>query len=181
MPTYSRETWIPAPLDVVWEFHSTVEGLLRLTPGWMRLRVEAVKLPDAADGTEEIDENPETAVLVAGTQIRMSVRPFGIGPRRRWTSRIVERKRGEGSAYFVDDMSDGPFRSWEHTHAFFADGDGTLLRDTVRYRLPFGLVGDAIGPLATVGFEPMFRDRHARTRELLGAGRNRGDANEAFE
>jgi ligand-binding SRPBCC domain-containing protein len=37
----------------------------------------------------------------------------------------------------------------------------------VEYALPFGALGDAVGPLARVGLEPMFRYRHRRTRELL--------------
>jgi ligand-binding SRPBCC domain-containing protein len=91
-----------------------------------------------------------------------------IGRQQRWTSRIVERTPDDdapvkSSARFVDDMVGGPFRKWEHTHAFYADGDETLLVDTVRYRLPLGLLGDAVGPFAKVGFEGMFRDRHKRT------------------
>jgi len=35
------------------------------------------------------------------------------------------------------------------------------------YALPFGGVGEAVSRLARVGFEPMFRFRHRRTRELL--------------
>ena len=64
-------------------------------------------------------------------------------------------------------MQGGPFRKWRHTHAFYADGDDTILRDEVQYRLPFGGFGDAVGPFAKVGFEGMFRDRHRRTKRLL--------------
>jgi ligand-binding SRPBCC domain-containing protein len=64
-------------------------------------------------------------------------------------------------------MEDGPFRHWEHTHRFFADGAETVVDDRVVYALPFGGLGDAVAPLARVGFEPMFRFRHSRTRELL--------------
>lgn len=161
MPTYRRATHVPAPIDDVWAFHSTIDGLRALTPDWMRLGIDAVEGPDG-------EPNPGT--LVRGTRIRMSVRPFGIGPRQRWTSRIVDREPAgddpvEGSAYFVDDMLHGPFRKWVHTHSFFADGDETRLVDTVEYRLPFGPIGDAVGPFARVGFEGMFRDRHRRTRD----------------
>jgi ligand-binding SRPBCC domain-containing protein len=160
MPTYRRTTRIAAPIEDVWAFHSTIDGLLELTPGWMKMQIGGIEGPDG-----ECD--PE--VLTAGTEIRMSVRPFGIGPRQRWISRIVERDPDgdaplEGSAYFVDDMADGPFRRWEHTHAFYADGEETLLVDTVDYRLPLGALGDAAGPFAKVGFEGMFRDRHQRTK-----------------
>lgn len=159
MPTYRRATRIPAPIGDVWEFHATIDGLRALTPDWMHLRVDRVEGPHG---------EPDPTVLVAGSAIRMSVRPFGVGPRQEWTSRIVDRDPAgetppERSARFVDTMDGGPFRRWEHTHTFHADGDETLLVDAVTYRLPFGSVGDAAGPLAKVGFEGMFRDRHRRT------------------
>ena len=164
MPTYRRTTRIPAPIEDVWAFHSTIDGLIELTPTWMNMRIASVTGPDG---------EPGPAVLSAGSRIRMSVAPFGVVPRQRWTSRIVKREPDgtdpvEGSAYFVDDMVDGPFRKWEHTHSFYADGDETHLVDTVKYRLPLGPFGDAVGPLAKVGFEGMFRDRHTRTDRRFG-------------
>lgn len=159
MPTYRRTTRVPAPIDEVWAFHSTIDGLRELTPEWMQLEIESV---EGADGAVDPD------VLVEGSRIQMSMRPFGVGPRQRWESRIVKREPDgeapvEASARFVDEMVGGPFRTWRHTHAFHADGDETLLVDTVEYRLPFGLLGDVAGPFAKVGFEGMFRDRHRRT------------------
>jgi ligand-binding SRPBCC domain-containing protein len=68
---------------------------------------------------------------------------------------------------FRDVMEGGPFRQWVHTHRFFADGDETVVSDRVAYRLPLGPLGDAVGPLAVVGFEPMFRGRHRETKKLL--------------
>jgi len=159
MHSYERSVRIDAPLSEVWEFHSTERGLEALTPAWMHLRVEDVRGPD---------DEPNPEILEAGSRLRCSVQPFGVGPRQRWTSEIVEREEREGSAYFRDVMHDGPFVEWEHTHSFFADGEGTVLRDHVRYELPLGAVGRALGPVAVVGFAPMFRFRHRRTRELLG-------------
>jgi len=159
MPTYRRTTRVPAPIAEVWAFHSTIDGLRALTPDWMNLRIAGVEGPDG---------EPDPTVLTEGAQIRMSMQPFGVGPEQRWVSRIVDREPDgetpvEESAQFVDDMVGGPFRRWEHTHAFYADGDETLLVDTVSYRLPLGPLGDAAGPFAKIGFEGMFRDRHRRT------------------
>jgi ligand-binding SRPBCC domain-containing protein len=159
MPTYRRRTRVAAPLEEVWEFHSRIDGLEALTPGFMNLSVERTTGPDG---------EPDPAVLEAGSRIEMTMRPFGIAPRQRWTSVITERTAGEGSAYFVDVMEAGPFPEWTHTHRFFADGDGTIVDDQVEYRLPGGPLGRALGPLGRVGFEPMFRYRHRTTRELLG-------------
>ncbi|MFB6119654.1 MAG: SRPBCC family protein [Halobacteriaceae archaeon] len=153
MRSFERESRVAAPFEAVWAFHSTIDGLRALTPPWLHLQIESVVGPDG-------DRNPET--LVPGTRIEMSVRPFGVGPRQGWTSEITARERERGSGYFRDVMRDGPFRHWEHTHIFYADGDETLLRDRVRYATPLGDVGDAIAPPF---FEGMFRDRHRRTRD----------------
>jgi len=158
MPTFEREVRVAADLDEVWAFHSKASGLDALTPAFMRLTIDAVR---GADG----EPNPD--VLERGAEIDMRMRPLGVTPELSWTSVIVEREREAGSAYFVDEMRDGPFREWRHTHAFYADDGATVCRDRVEYRLPFGGVGDALGPVAKVGFEGMFRDRHRRTRRLL--------------
>jgi ligand-binding SRPBCC domain-containing protein len=158
MAVYQRRTRVAAPLDEVWDFHSRVTGLEALTPGWMNLQVESVTGPDG---------EPDPGILETGSRIDASMQPFGVGPRQRWTSVITARERDEGSASFRDEMEGGPFRHWEHTHRFFADGDDTVVDDRVVYALPFGGVGEAVSRLARVGFEPMFRFRHRRTRELL--------------
>lgn len=158
MPTYQREVRVGAPLDEVWEFHSRIEGLEALTPDWMHLRVEEVRRPD---GRERDD-----GVLDDGTAVRMSLRPFGVGPRQRWISRITRREEGDGTAVFEDVMDEGPFPEWHHAHQFYAISDGrTLIRDRVEYELP--VVGGLLGPLGWIGFEPMFRDRHRRTKRIL--------------
>ncbi len=158
MSVYRRETWIDAPFEDVWAFHSTTEGLEALTPDFMRLEIEGVTGPDG-------DPDPEE--LLAGSRIEMSVRPFGIGPKQRIVSRINDRTLGDGSGSFCDVMESGPFSEWEHTHQFFADGERTRLVDRIEYTLPGGLLGRAVSPLGRVGFEPMFRDRHRRTKRLL--------------
>ena len=158
MPTYERSTRVGASFQDVWEFHSTEQGLVDLTPDWMNLEIESVTGPEG---------DPDPEVLEVGSVVTSSVRPFGVGPRQTWVSKITARDRSQGAGYFQDVMTDGPFRRWVHTHMFYADGEATLVRDSVEYRLPLGGLGDALGTLATVGFEPMFQYRHRKTRELL--------------
>lgn len=158
MATYERSVRVAAPFEDVWEFHSTGDGLEALTPGWMNLEIEEARGPD---GELDPDVLEEEAVLTS------SVRPFGVGPRQEWVSEIVAREEADGSAYFRDRMRDGPFDEWEHTHMFFTDGDETVVADSVVYEFPFGALGRLAGRFAVVGFEPMFRYRHRRTRTLL--------------
>ena len=164
MPIYDRQTTVEAPLADVWEFHSRIEGLEAVTPDWMGLRVEAVIGPDG-------DPDPER--LEAGTELSLSIRPLGVGPRQRWTTLIAARERDGDTAYFRDEMIRGPFDRWEHTHAFSADGERTVLRDHVEYDLPgsnaagLGRLVGVAAPFSTVGFEAMFRKRHRLTKDLL--------------
>ncbi|WP_254529934.1 SRPBCC family protein [Natrinema gelatinilyticum] len=158
MPTYERETTVDSPFEDVWEFNSRISGLEAVTPDWMHLRVERVIGPDGG---------PSPDVLEPGSEVALSIRPFGIGPRQHWTSVITDRERHEGSAYFRDEMVHGPFDRWEHTHAFYADGNRTVVRDRVTYELPLGGIGDAIAPLSQVGFEAMFRARHRLAKARL--------------
>lgn len=158
MAWYERSVRVRAPLEAVWAFHSRIAGLKSLTPGWLNLRVEAIDGPAG---------EPDPDILEAGTVIRLSMAPFGIGPRQHWTSRITSRERREGAARFRDEMVDGPFPEWVHTHLFFQDGHETIVQDRVRYRLPIDGLNRRLNRLAVVGFEPLFRYRHRRTKERL--------------
>ncbi len=158
MTVVERSTDIDAPLEAVWDFYSTVDGVVTLTPDWLNLRVEFVSGPEG-------DPNP--AVLEAGSEVSLSIRPFGIGPRQSWTSRIVERKYGDGRAHFRDQMIDGPVRRWDHTHRFSAIGSGTRITDRVEYTLerPMAPVTGFSRPV----LELLFRYRHRRARTVLEA------------
>jgi ligand-binding SRPBCC domain-containing protein len=159
MPVFEREVRVSAPLDAVWEFHATADGLVALTPDWMHLRVEETRGPDGEPDPDELD---------AGSVVNSSIQPFGIGPRQRWVSEIVARDRGDHEAMFRDVMTEGPFPEWEHTHQFRAAGDhATIVHDRVEYELPGGQLGKLVGPLGFIGMEPMFRFRHRETKQLL--------------
>ena len=162
MAVYERRSRVAAPLAEVWAFYSRVDGLAAVTPTWMNLRVESSRGPGGEPDPEDLE---------AGTEVTMSVRPFGVGPRMRWTSRIVELERRDGAAWFRDEMLDGPFPRWVHTHRFHAQGEETVTTDRVEYRLP--LVSGSLSTLGWPFFEPLFAYRHHRARELLESGRGR--------
>lgn len=158
MATYQRSVRVRAPFEEVWDFHQRVEGLEALTPDFLHMRAESVTGPAGEPDPEE---------LAAGSEIVASVRPVGLGPRQRFTSRIVERTRDDHSARFRDVMVEGPFAEWEHTHRFVDEGAATQVHDHVTYRLPLGAASEPLGPLARLGLAPMFRYRHRRTKTLL--------------
>ncbi|WP_435096686.1 SRPBCC family protein [Halarchaeum sp. P4] len=155
MTTFEHDSWVRAPLEAVWAFHSRVEGLVALTPDWANLRVERVTGPDGG-------ANPD--VLGVGARLELSVRPFGVGPRQRVVSEITARERDDGTAFFRDVMVEGSFPEWEHTHLFYGEGDRTLCRDRIKYRTPTGPFSPVADEVARAGFEAAFRYRHRALR-----------------
>lgn len=157
MAIYERSTFVRAPLEDAWDFHSTVEGLVAATPDWLDLRVESVTGPDG---------EPDPEVLDTGTEVTLSIRPAWLGPRLSWTSRITFRDRDGATAEFRDEMIDGPFPRWHHTHRFAAEPGGTRLVDRVEYRLPLG-PARGLSALAWPGFEAVFALRQRATKRRL--------------
>lgn len=157
MAVYERSTVVRAPLEAVWQFHTSPDGLVAVTPDWLGLAVDSVVGPN---GTAE----PDT--FAVGTTVRLSVQPLGIGPRQSWTSRIIHREYAGDTAEFSDEMVEGPFPRWHHTHRFVAVRSGTRLVDRVEYELPLGPARGLSG-LAWPGFETVFAARHRRARNRL--------------
>lgn len=118
----SQEQFVPRPRAEVFEFFSNARNLERLTPPW--LNFEIVEIP------EELSEG-------ALIRYRLALRGLPL----HWTTRIEEWVPGER---FVDLQLAGPYTLWHHTHEFEDVEGGTLIRDIVRYRVPFGPVGEVV-------------------------------------
>ena len=48
---------------------------------------------------------------------------------------------------FVDQQLKGPYTLWHHTHTFEEKDGGTLIRDELKYAIPFGLLGRIVHAL----------------------------------
>ena len=114
------ETTVAAPLDRTFAFFSDAANLERMTPRWLGFRIVGSP-PDA---------------LRQGAIIDYTIRLAGVPVR--WRTRIVDWQPGR---QFSDVQERGPYALWEHTHSFRAVADGVLMRDEVRYALPFGPLG----------------------------------------
>jgi ligand-binding SRPBCC domain-containing protein len=66
------------------------------------------------------------------------------GLRRHLTVEVVEF---ETPRLLVDKMIEGNFRSFKHIHEFIDDDFGTLMRDTLTWTLPFGILGSLVDKL----------------------------------
>jgi len=116
-----REQWVPRPLADVFSFFCEARNLDCITPLWLHFSVLR------QTGHE----------LRAGTLIHYKLTWHGIPIV--WTSRIEE---WEPPFRFVDVQVKGPYCLWHHTHSFEALDGGTLISDSVRYAVPFGILGN---------------------------------------
>ncbi|MCG9893911.1 MAG: SRPBCC family protein [Fimbriimonadaceae bacterium] len=146
MPQKVFETVIPCSPEELFDFHSSVEALTKLTPS--DARVEIV--------------GPDTAVR-NGALHELKIVKFGLP--MIWRARITEVERPHG---FRDTAEKSPFASWTHRHDFLPHPEGALLRDTVEYRLPFGPLGAVVDRLV-VGhdIDRMFVHRHQVTLDAF--------------
>ncbi len=91
-----------------------------LTPAFLRFRILT----------------PPPVEMREGTRIDYALSLFGLPVR--WRTHIAV---WEPQIRFVDERESGPYASWRHTHEFEAQGSSTLVRDTVDYSLPLGVLG----------------------------------------
>jgi ligand-binding SRPBCC domain-containing protein len=115
-----REQVVEQPLERTFEFFAAAHNLERITPAWLSFEVLT----------------PEPDAMSAGMQLHYRLRLHGVPVR--WTSRIDVWEPGRA---FVDRQVRGPYKLWHHRHEFEPHPRGTLVRDHVRYALPFGLLG----------------------------------------
>jgi ligand-binding SRPBCC domain-containing protein len=146
--TLEARQFIAQPIDHVFEFFGRAQNLEAITPPMLRFRILT----------------PEPIVMKAGTEIDYKLSLRGIP--MRWKT-VIES--WDPPHEFVDRQARGPYKLWHHTHRFRAVEGGTDMEDTVRYGLPFGLLGDVVHALQVRrDVEEIFRYREARIRELVG-------------
>ena len=116
---FESELWLPRPRDEVFAFFADAANLDAITPRWVRFRTLT----------------PGPIEMRAGTLIdhQLRIRGFPI----RWRTKITV---WEPPARFVDEQLRGPYRLWAHEHLFEEREGGTLVRDRVRYAVPFDFV-----------------------------------------
>jgi uncharacterized protein (TIGR01777 family) len=149
--TWQREwrQWMPHSPETVWPFFGDAQNLEAITPAFLGFNV-------LGQSTSEIG---------AGTLIDYKLRLAGVP--LRWRTRI---DTWDPPRRFVDLQERGPYRLWHHTHDFVPLAGGTLMRDTVRYRLPAGWLGSLAGGQAVAAaIERIFEYRSQKIDERFGA------------
>jgi ligand-binding SRPBCC domain-containing protein len=118
----TREQRLPGTPEEVFPFFGDALNLEAITPPWLGFRVAT----------------PRPIAMAPGALIEYRLRLHGVPIRWRTTIAVWEPPRR-----FVDVQLSGPYALWHHTHDFsVAAGGGTLMRDTVRYALPLGPLGE---------------------------------------
>ena len=118
------EQWVPQPLDKTFLFFKDAKNLEKLTPKFLKFKVLNQSTPEIKEGTK--------------LNYRISLHGFPVG----WQSKIIDWKPDKK---FSDVQLKGPYSYWHHTHEFEEKNGGTLIRDRVLYKVPFGIPGDLVG------------------------------------
>lgn len=115
------EQRVPKPLAELFPFYADASNLEKLTPDFVRF-----KMLSAPEGQIEQGSELSYRIILHGLPVY-------------WRTLI---DAWEPNSHFVDTQIRGPYKQWIHRHEFVDEGDHTLVRDIVRYRLPLGALGD---------------------------------------
>jgi uncharacterized protein (TIGR01777 family) len=147
--TLELEQWVPRPPAEVFPFFSSPRNLELLTPPFVGFEVLGSSTPE----------------LRKGTTIDYRLRLHGVPVR--WQSVIESWNPPHG---FTDLQTRGPYALWHHTHEFEPHEGGTIIRDRVRYEVPFGAVGSLVGgALVARDLAAIFRYRQEQIAARFGA------------
>ena len=150
---------VSATPSQVFPFFENPGNLSDITPPWLDF-----KLINSAEIVRPRD----------GARYDYTIRWFGI--RIHWQSEIVDY---EPPHRFIDVQLKGPYALWHHLHTFEEVADGTLMKDDVTYRLPFGPLGRITHILAVKKqlrdifiYRAVSIDKWINTAFLIGAPRH---------
>ncbi|GAE64257.1 Ligand-binding SRPBCC domain-containing protein [Chryseobacterium indologenes] len=117
-----REQQLNCSIERAWEFFSSPNNLSEITPESMNFVVHS----------KDADQP-----IFKGMEIDYTVSPI-LGIPMKWKTVISQV---EDLKSFTDFQKQGPYKYWNHHHEFIANDKGVLMKDTVDYQLPLGILG----------------------------------------
>lgn len=146
---YNAEQFLPISIQKAWDFFSSAKNLAIITPPEMQFNI-LTKFDDA-----EIYE---------GMLIEYKLKPL-LGIPVYWKTEICKVDK---PYLFTDKELKGPYKIWEHTHTFIEKENGVLMKDQVKYELPFGILGQiAHTLLVRKKIENIFKYREKVLKKLF--------------
>lgn len=137
-----RTQQLSCDIDQAWDFFSSPHNLATITPKEMKFIV-----------TSQLQEGP----IFEGMIIDYKISPL-LGITMPWTTQITQVDTGKS---FTDFQQKGPYKLWNHYHEFIPNEQGVLIRDTVEYALPLGVLGKIAHTLfVRKKLENIFKYRH---------------------
>ena len=140
MPEILIETQIQASAEICFDLMRDIR---------IHTETTAKTNEEAVDGVTE-------GMIGLGQTVTFEGTHFGM--RQRLTVTVTEFERPR---LFVDEMTKGTFKSFKHVHEFESRDGGTLMRDTLGWTSPFGILGRIV--------DKLLLERHLRN---LVSGRN---------
>ena len=141
------EQWVPQPLERTFSFFKEARNLEKITPKFLNFKILNQSTPEIQEGTK--------------INYRLSLHGFPVS----WISKITDWKPNQK---FSDIQVKGPYSHWYHTHEFEEKNGGTLIKDHVLYKVPFGIPGDLVaGKWVRKDLEKVFTHRHKTIDTLL--------------
>jgi len=142
-----KRLWINEKVDHVFDFFSNEKNLETITPEYLKFKIVSMS-------TTEIEKD---------SIITYKLKIHGIPVK--WISKISVFEKNK---VFVDEQLKGPYKKWHHTHEFFELNGGTLMVDTVRFKIPLGIVGDIImGRFIRKDIRNIFKYRNQTITKLI--------------
>jgi ligand-binding SRPBCC domain-containing protein len=87
-----------------------------------------------------------------------------LGVRQTLTSRITEYRSPD---MFVDEMQKGAFKRLRHIHEFEQRGDKTIMKDTLTFEAPFGIIGLIVEKLVLMRYMKRFLEYRNEQLKLI--------------
>jgi ligand-binding SRPBCC domain-containing protein len=170
---FETSQWVSFPVELVFAFFANPANLPHLMPPKLETRIEDARVEPPPPRPEPADPARRFRSIAAGqgSEILISFFPISWVPRRvSWMARITEFAWNE---HFCDEQVRGPFASFRHCHGVkteIRDGvEGTMVTDSIEYRMPFGVLGQAAGVFVRRNLAGSFAYRQKRLPEILAA------------
>ncbi len=121
MRRFEFTQFVPASLDVVWDFFSSPSNLSKITPPEMGFLITSPGQPE----------------MYPGMFITYKVSP-ALGIKLNWVTEITQVN---AKKFFIDEQRRGPYSIWHHEHHFKEVKGGVEMHDILSYHVPFGFIG----------------------------------------